>query len=344
MGRGEGHVFVPENNVSSSRTLRGMLSLKPASLRSSILLVSAVSFVSATGAAGQACCSAAPQAGPGSVSGQGVGSLLPGQGWIQASVLSLNTDEQFGFSGAEEAYFNGGRLDLQSFQLTGAVGLVTGLEVWVQGVLHSLEFRDASRSSHRTGLGDVRVWLRAGPSLFGVHEADLPLWIGLRAGGKLPGSEFPVDRTQIPLTEGQKDAEVALEVGRVFADGQLAVQAWAGHRWRESNERVELRPGNEWFGYASVAGVIGPVQARLSAQILDGSPYETFGLKLPTSRRELFAVFPTLGMQVGPGTVEVGAQLPLAGRNLPAGGAFTLGYTLGFGEPPPPSLDDLFPE
>lgn len=38
-----------------------------------------------------------------------------------------------------------------------------------------------------------------------------------------------------------------------------------------------------------------------------------------------------------------GAQLPLAGRSLPAGVAFPLGYTLGFGEPPPPSLDDLFP-
>ncbi len=237
----------------------------------STLLVVALSFVSATGAAAQGCCSAAPQAGPGSVSGQGVGSLFPGQGWIQASVFSLNTGEQFGVGGAEEAYINGGHLDLQSFLLTGAVGLVTGLEVWAQGAVHSLQFWDAGGSLARRGLGDVRLWLRAGPSLLGVHESDLPLWLGLRAGVKLPGSEFPVDRTVLPLSEGQKDIEVALEVGRVFAGGGLAVQAWAGHRWRGRNELVDVKPGNEWFGYAAVAAAIGPVQARLAGQMLDGS-------------------------------------------------------------------------
>ncbi len=309
----------------------------------STLLVVALSFVPATGAAAQGCCSAAPQAGPGSVSGQGVGSLFPRQGWIQASAFSLSTGEQFGIGGVEEAYINGGRLDLQSFLLTGAVGLVTGLEVWAQGAVHSLEFRDAGGSLVRTGLGDVRVWLRAGPSLFGVNEADLPLWLGVRAGVKLPGSEFPIDRTVLPLTEGQEDAEVALEVGRVFANGQLAVQAWAGHRWRGRNEIIDVRPGNEWFGYASVVGAIGPIQARLSAQILDGSPNETFGIKLPTSRRELFGIFSTLATRVGPGSVEVGAQLPVAGRNLPTGTAFTLAYTVGFGSPPLPTLEDLFP-
>ncbi len=326
-----------------------MRALKPASLMKSLphfgsaLLVVAVNFVSTTGAAAQGCCSFAPSAGPGSVSGQGVGSLFPGQGWIQASVFSVSTGEQFGVTGVEEAYINDGHLDLQSFLLTGAVGFVTGLEVWAQGAVHSLEFRDGSGSLARTGLGDVRVWLRAGPSLFRVNEADLPLWLGLRAGVKLPGSGFPIESRVLPLTEGQKDAELALELGRVFASGRLAVQAWAGHRWRGRNELVDLKPGNEWFGYASVAAAMGPVQARLSVQALDGSPYEAFGLRLPTSRREMLGVFATLATRLGPGSVEVGVQLPVAGRNLPTGTAFTLGYTLGFGEPPLPSLDDLFP-
>lgn len=309
----------------------------------STLLVVALSFVSATEAVAQGCCSAAPSAGPGSVSGQGVGSLFPGQGWIQASVFSLNTDEQFGINGVEEAYINSGRLELQSFLLTGAVGLVIGLEVWAQGAVHSLEFRDAGGSLARKGLGDVRVWLRAGPSLFGVNEADLPLWLGLRAGVKLPGSEFPIDRTVLPLTEGQKDAEIALEVGRVFGHDRFAVQAWAGYRWRGKNELVDVTPGNEWFGYASAAAAIGPVQARLSVQALEGSPYETFGIRLPTSRREMFGVFATLATGLGPGSVEVGAQLPVAGRNLPTGTAFTLAYIIGFGAPPLPTLEDLFP-
>ena len=307
-----------------------------------VLLLAMVWLSSATGVAAQACCSAAPQGAPGSVSGQGVGSLFPGQGWVQASVLSLGTDNQFNVTGAGESYPLDGRLDLRSFVVTGAVGLVTGLEVWAQGAVHSLEFGDTGGTSNRTGMGDARVWLRAGPSLLGVHESDLPVWLGVRVGVKLPGSEFPVDRTVLPLSEGQKDVEVALELGRVLVDGEIAVQAWAGYRWRDSNEAAEVRPGNEWFGYASVAAAIGPVHVRLAAQVLDGSPYDTFGLELASSQRELFGLFPTLATYLGPGTVEVGAQLPLAGRNLPAGAALTLGYTIGFGEPPLPSLEDLF--
>ena len=186
------------------RALKPAIQMKSLPHFGSALLVVAVSFVSATGAAAQGCCSAAPSAGPGSVSGQGVGSLFPGQGWIQASVFSLSTGEQFGITGVEETYFNEGHLDLQSFVLTGAVGLVTGLEVWAQGTVHSLEFRDAGGSLSRKGLGDMRVWLRAEPSLFGVNKADLPLWLGLRAEVKVPGSEFPLDSRVIPLTEGQK--------------------------------------------------------------------------------------------------------------------------------------------
>ena len=308
----------------------------------SALLMAAVGFGRVTGVAAQGCCSAAPSASPGSVSGQGVGSLFPGQGWVQGTVLSLDTRSQFDVTRAKEPYPGGGRLDLRSFLIAGAVGVVTGVEVWAQGALHSLEFGDASGSNKRTGLGDVRLWLRAGPRLLGVYESDLPVWVGLRAGVKLPGSGFPVDQSIVPLSEGQTDFELALELGRVLVDGQLAVQAWVGYRWRGSNEAAELKPGNEWFGYASVAGAIGPVRVRFAAQILDGSPYDTFGLELPSSQRELFGFFPALATQLGPGTVELGAQLPVAGRNLPAGTALTVGYTIGFGEPPLPSLEDLF--
>ncbi len=308
----------------------------------SALLVAAVGSCWVTGVAAQACCSAAPSASPGAVSGQGVGSLFPGQGWVQGSVLSLDTRSQFDLARAEGLYPVGGRLDLRSFLIAGAVGVVTGVEVLAQGALHSLEFESASGSNSRTGLGDVRLWLRAGPRLLGVYESDLPVWVGLRAGVKLPGSGFPVDRSIVPLSEGQTDFELALELGRVLVDGQLAVQAWVGHRWRGNNETVGLKPGNEWFGYASVAAAIGPIHVRLAAQVLDGSPYDTFGLELPSSQRELFGVFPALATQLGPGTVELGAQLPVSGRNLPAGTALTLGYTIGFGEPPLPSLEDLF--
>lgn len=306
-------------------------------------LLFVLAFAATGGLAGQGCCSAAPQAGPGAVSGQGVGSLFPGQGWIQLSMVSLDSDKRFGVGKRERTYINGGRLDLESFVLTGAVGLVTGLELWLQGAVHSFEFDDAAGSSARTGLGDVRVWFRLGPTLVGINEADLPFWVGLRTGAKLPASEFPIDRSVVPLTEGQKDAEVALEVGRVFAEGRVAVQAWWGRRWRGRNEVADLRPGHEWFGYASVLAAVGPVQGRVAVQLLDSAPSETFGLALPTSPREMLGLVPSVGTRLGPGSVELGAQLPLTGRNLPAGAALTLAYTVGFGAPPPPSLEDLFP-
>lgn len=292
---------------------------------------------------GQACCSAAPQGAPGAVSGQGVGGLFPGQGWVQASVFSLDTRRQFGTDGSTEPYFADGRLQLESFLLTGAVGVVTGLEVWAQGAVHTAKYEDVAGSIQRTGLGDVRLWVRAGPRLVGIFESDLPVWVGVRAGVKLPGSDFPLDRTVIPLSEGQADVELALEVGRVLVDGRIAVQTWVGHRWRGRNETVGVKPGDEWFGYASAAAAVGPLQVRLAAQFLEGSPYETFGLRPPSSRRELLSLYPSLATALGPGTIEVGAQAPITGRNLPTGTALTLAYTVGFGEAPLPSLDDLFP-
>jgi hypothetical protein len=307
------------------------------------LLAVAAVLVSATGVTAQACCSAAPQAGPGSASGGGVGSLFPGQGWVQASMLTFNTGRQFGVGGVEQPYLNDGRLDLQSFLLTGAVGLVTGLEVWAQGAVHSLKFEDAGTSLTRTGLGDARVWLRAGPGLLGIRDGELPVWVGVRAGVKLPGSEFPIERTVLPLTEGQTDAEVALEVGKVFGQGRFAAQTWVGYRWRGRNVAAVRKPGNEWFGYGSVAAAAGRIEARVSAQLLSGAPYQSLGVVTRTSRRKLFGVYPTLATRIGPGSIEVGAQVPVTGQNLPTGPAFTLGYTLGFGSPPLPSLDVLFP-
>jgi hypothetical protein len=312
--------------------------------RCAVALVSAaiLALASTQPLQAQGSCSV-PQAGPGSVFGQGVGSLLPGQGWVQGSIFSLHTENRFTSSGSEEALFNQGRLDLQSFLITGAVGVVTGLEVWGQLVLHSLDFREVSGSRSRTGLGDARLWLRAGPRLLGVDESQLPVWVGLRAGVKLPASEFPIDAQVIPLTEGQKDAELALEMGRVFGQGKYVLQGWAGLRWRAENREAGRRPGNEWFGYMSGSVTVGPFLARLAAQTLKGSPYEIVGIRVPTTRREMFELFPSISTTLGRGVLEIGSRVPVAGRNLPTGNALTIGYVLGWGGDPRVKIEDLFP-
>jgi Putative MetA-pathway of phenol degradation len=295
-------------------------------------------------AAAQGSCSV-PQAGPGSVQGQGVGSLAPGAGWVQGSVFSLGTSEQFGTTGNTEDYFAEGNLDLTSLLLTGAVGLVPGLEAWGQLSFHSLDFREVSGSRTRTGVGDARLWLRAGPRLLGIDENRLPVWVGLRAGIKLPGSSFPIDSQIIPLTEGQRDAEVAVELGRALGGGRFIVQGWGGYRWRGENTKADSRPGNEWFGYLAGSTSVGGLGLRVAAQLLRGAPYKSLGFAIPSSRRQMFELFPSIGRQLGSGQLEVGARVPVAGRNLPAGNALTFGYTIGFGgvdESVHP--EDLFPK
>lgn len=42
--------------------------------------------------------------------------------------------------------------------------------------------------------------------------------------------------------------------------------------------------------------------------------------------------------------MEVGARIPVVGKNLPAGNALTIGYSLGWGGSPEPDVEALFPE
>ena len=47
-------------------------------------------------------------------------------------------------------------------------------------------------------------------------------------------------------------------------------------------------------------------------------------------RKRRVQVTPSVGYQTGPGVLEAGVRVPLAGRNLPAGPAIVLGYFFTF--------------
>ncbi|MDX1674587.1 MAG: hypothetical protein R3314_07335 [Longimicrobiales bacterium] len=59
-----------------------------------------------------------------------------------------------------------------------------------------------------------------------------------------------------------------------------------------------------------------------------GEPPVQQGFTLDGARRELWQIAPTLAYDTGSGRLSLGAQLPVAGRNLPAGPSLNLGYTL----------------
>jgi len=301
------------------------LAVRSAALTATLAWFAAVASPRSAGAQGS--CSV-PHSSPGAVQGNGVSSLQPGSGWIQATLFRLDTREQFGTGGSRERYFSQGHLVTTSLLVTGAVGVRRGAELWAQLSGHALDFREVTGSRSRTGLGDVRLWVRLGPEIFVDDPSTLPVWVGLRGGVKLPGSEFPVDALIIPLTEGQRDDELALEAGRAFHGGAVLVQGWMGRRWRSENTTSRIAPGNEWFAYLSSTVATGPLRWKLVMQTLRGAPYRSFGAPLPTSRRRMFELFPSVAHALGTGQVEVGARFPVAGRNLPAGRALSLSYLL----------------
>lgn len=94
--------------------------------------------------------------------------------------------------------------------------------------------------------------MRVGPELLGY---DFPL--AARFATKLPGTEFPVDDTVLPLSEGQRDWEVSVESGHFFEDRSLYLMGWVGYRWREENTDALRDPGDEAFGHLALGGVGG---------------------------------------------------------------------------------------
>ncbi|WP_457654219.1 transporter [Rhodocaloribacter sp.] len=253
----------------------------------------------------------------------------PGEGWVQVSVYHHDTRRRYDESGNEERLFSeGGRSITTSVFVTAAGGLVRGVDVWVQVPYHRLQFNDVSDDRESTGFGDVRAHVRLGPELFGVRS---PVPVAVRAGVKLATGEYTRDSEVIPLAEGQRDWEVMLELGHSFWPRPLYVSGWAGYRWRETNEQAVHKPGNEWFGFATVGGQAAGFHWKLSLDVLFGQTPEFLGLPLRSARRRLVQLMPSVGRAVGPGVVEVGGRFPVSGRNLPAGPSFVVGYFFKWG-------------
>jgi len=178
----------------------------------------------------------------------------------------------------------------------------------------------------QSGLGDPRLAVRVGSELFG---ASVPL--ALRAGLKLPGREFPVDATLIPLSEGQRDWELSLESGTALTGVPLYVMGWIGYRWRQLNAEVDRKPGNERFAHFGIGGKIRALQVEMAAEWVSGETPRYLGLELPTAARRLVQLQPTVAYDLGPGSVQFTGLIPVAGRNLPSGPGLSAGYRVNWG-------------
>ena len=280
---------------------------------------------------GQAICSA-PHSSPTLAQSGSLSTLPQGGGWIQLSAYGQRADQFFSPSGSRQSFLANSEFTTRSVFITGAVGVLDGVELWAQVPVHNLKVEGQGGNSESSGVGDIRVATRLGASLFGL---DIP--VAARFAAKIPGSDFPVDATVLPLTEGQRDWEVSLESGYAFMQSGLYLMAWTGYRWREVHEEVDRDPGDEIFGHLAVGGTVGPLSWEIAGDGLWGKAPVSQGFLLVGDARRLIQVLPTVGMAAGPGRLELSAQLPVWGKNLPIGTGVTLGYRLAWGLTPDPA-------
>lgn len=276
----------------------------------------------------QAICSA-PHSSPVLASGGTIETLRPGAGWVQVSAFRQSSDEFFNPNSEPQPFLAQGEVRTSSLYLTGAVGVIPGLDAWVQVPLHHIRYADVGGQRERTGIGDPRVSVRVSPELAGLPGVPL----ALRAGVKFPGSGFPKDATIVALGEGQRDVEVSLESGKAFSGVPVYVMGWIGYRWRTLNASAQREPGDERFAHLAVGGTLRSFHVEVAGEFMSGLTPRQQGFALSASRRRLVQLTPTIGYQLGRGALEFTALLPLAGRNLPSGPGASVAYRFAWGQP-----------
>jgi hypothetical protein len=295
---------------------------RPTRVLSVALLLLAGVLAGASDLAGQALC-AAPHSVPSLRPSGSIESIEPLTGWYQLTYYRQRSDQFFTSDGTEQELLGEGLFTANSIFLTSAFGITEGLDIWGQVPIHYIQTSSASGGDSRVGLGDVRFAARIGSDLFRLPR--IPLLV--RGGVKLPGSDFPVDATIIPISEGQVDWELGLETG-YYVSGRFPVQlvGAGGYRWRTLNEDSGRKPGDEWYFYAGVGGPQSGWRWGLSFEALLGQPPVQDGLELPAGARELFQIGPSVAFQFAGTELELAARIPLAGKNLVSGTSFTVGF------------------
>ena len=125
------------------------------------------------------------------------------------------------------------------------------------------------------------------------------------------------------------DGSLGLETGYYFGGRfPLQVVASAGYRWRGTNDAVGYRPGNETFAYLGVGGPRARWRWGLAFEGLWGDPPIDNGIRLTGAARKLLQVAPSVAFRVGRGELDFALRLPVGGRNLASGRAFTVGFFL----------------
>jgi outer membrane putative beta-barrel porin/alpha-amylase len=252
--------------------------------------------------------------------------LGKGNFWGKASLFYHETTQQFRSNGDKRPFLNSDAKSVsKAFFFDASVGLLDGLDVWLQVPYFDLTFNDDLDDRRSTGVGDIRLSARY--NLFQLKGGALP--VSARFTTKFPVNDFPINAEVIPVGEGQFDYELWLESGLSLWPLPAYTVVWLGYRWRTINTETTRKPGNEFTFLAEVGGtsLIGGLGSKVVVDGLFGGPGESEGLQVgDANRRQILYVAPTLLYTFTESTMlEFGARIPVFGKNWPAGVPFQIG-------------------
>jgi hypothetical protein len=258
---------------------------------------------------------------PGALAGQWV--EAPGTGWTSFTLYRQSGTSLFDRQAERSRFQNEGKLDATSLFGTVALGVLPGVDMWVQLPVHRLRFDDAGGERTSTGVGDLRLHVRGAP----LRLVGWGLPLAVRGGVKIPAGRFPDDIEVVPLGDGQRDWELIVELGGAAPGFWRSYgMLWAGYRWREEQTRRRRDFGNERLALAAGGAEFGPIGVKLQAEGSWGEAPRLEGLLIESARRSLVQLQATVSGPAGPGRWEAGLRVPVAGRNLPADPGLVLGW------------------
>ncbi len=248
--------------------------------------------------------------------------VLPaGQTRVELTYMFQRTGQRYFLDGERIPYFFEGQSRVSAAFLKAQRGLWQRLELSVDLSMYQVQFDDLADERSSTGPGDVRLGAR-----YGLFEAPVVVTLGTTV--KLPTGDFVNDAEVVPVGEGQRDVELTLELGRSAWPRPGYVTGLFGYRFRAENPSSGINPGSELI-WSLEAGydVLPRTTLKLLARGLHGQESTTFGLSIPTLKRQAVYIEPALILSLGETRgVEIKVPFTVRGRNWPAGPVFALGF------------------
>ena len=271
------------------------------------------------------------------VSALGVGAIAPARAsagawvlpakraWGQISFFHQTTEERYFLDGERIPYFFEGRNQTSGLFLDLRYGVLGRLELVLQAPVYRLAFDDLADSRRSTGIADVRAGAR-----FAILNGTNVLTAGVAV--KFPTGEFVNDAEVVPVGEGQYDVDLTIEAGRSFWPRRAYVSALVGYRLRGANDENGIHPGNELLWLIEGGHkLVSRLSLKAVARGLHGGSSTSFGLDIPTLKREAVYLQPGLVWDLGKErSVELAFPFTVKGRNWPAGLSVGVGFNSRF--------------